>query len=459
MGILIVSFAFLGFILTREISDYLTQQRVASITESAKRVAHSVEAVFLNVYLHGDLDLDPLGLQIQNLSDLLGASVVILHADYSVMFNGLPVGVFLPGISYIEAILAGETIVVSGVFSHVNNETMLFAGRPIFIGNNVLGAVLVYVSLAEHEATIAVMRQITVISLLVAILFGSGLIYMSSRAMARRLRQMNEAAEIIAGGVFEKRIPATSKDEVGQLAAQFNNMAESLHNQEVVRRAFIANLSHDIRTPLTSIYGFVNAIKDGTAPPERGEYYLDIVLGETDRLIKLSNDLLDMHRIQNNVLELTTTMFDINQLIRAVILGFEQIATQKQISVSSHFASVTNIVLADKDKIQRCLYNLLDNALKFTHSGGEITVETTVKGKKVVVSVKDNGQGMTSQEQAQVFERFFKGDPSRNEDKGGSGLGLSIVNEFIRAHGEVITLESAPKKGSVFAFTLATVEV
>ena len=458
LGILAISIAFLGIVLTWGISDYLTDQRKAALTDSAIRVARSLESVFINVYIYGDVNLDPLAIQIENLSDLLGASVVIVNNDFTVLFSGLPDGTRLP-ISYLETVIDGESIVFSGSYHPTNPESLLFAGQPIILGNSIIGAVLVSTSMAELEAAIHAMYQITSISLLIATVFGSILIYMFSRAITRPLRQMNEAAKIIAGGVLEKRIPVKTKDEIGQLATQFNSMAESLHNQERIRQAFISNLSHDIRTPLTSMLGFMKAIKDGTVPPERQPYYLDIVLDETERLIKLSNDLLDIHRIQDSELDLVKTNFDINELIRTTILGFEQRATQKQIIVTSRFAHATDMVFADEDKIQRCLYNLLDNALKFTQAVGEITVETTLRGKKVVVSVTDNGLGMTKEEQRYVFDRFFKGDQSRNEDKRGSGLGLSIVNEFVRAHGEVITLESAPKKGSTFAFTLPAVEL
>ena len=455
LSTLVISFVFLGLVLTRAISNHLTDQRMAALTDSARRVARSVESVFVSVYIFGDINLDPLILQIDNIDALLGASVIIIDTDLVVLPFGAAGAISLPPAEYIEAILAGETIALS---HPTNPEPLLMAGHPITLGGNIIGAVLVSISMAELEAAIAGMYQITLISLFVAALLGSALIYLSSRAITRPLRQMNEAAGIIAGGVFEKRIPVQTKDEVGQLATQFNSMAESLHIQEKIRRAFIANLSHDIRSPLTSMLGFMRAIQDGTVPPERQPYYLGIVLDETERLIKLSNDLLDIHRIQETELEMHKTVFDINELIRKTIMGFEQRATQKQITVTSRFAHAADMVFADVDKIQRCLYNLLDNAVKFTPEVGEITVETTVVGKKVLVSVTDNGRGMTPEEQKHVFDRFFKGDPSRNEDKLGSGLGLSIVKEFIRAHGEIISVDSAPKKGSVFVFTLTAAD-
>ena len=458
LSILAISFAFFGVILTREMRTYLTEQRMASLIESTQRVAHSVESVFVYMYLHGEFHVEPLAAQVDNLSKILDASVVILSPNLETVFSGLSSDTNLPDMGYLEAIAEGESIIVSGRFNPASPAPILFAGQPAVLEDNIIAVVLVSISLAEFESTIHGMSRIIALSLLAAALFGAALIYISSRAMARRLRQMNDAAEIISGGVFEKRIPARSKDEVGQLATQFNNMAESLHNQEIVRHAFISNISHDIRTPLTSMLGFITAIKDGTAPPEKHDYYMDIVHDETERLIKLSNTLLDIHHIQEAKLEIVKSVFDINELIRKNILGFERRVVQKQITIASHFAKAPHMVIADEEKIQRCMYNLLDNAVKFTPNGGEIIVETTAKGKKVEISVTDNGPGMTTEEQKHIFDRFFKNDPSRNEDKMGHGLGLSIVREFISAHNEAITVESTPKKGSTFAFTLTVYE-
>ena len=458
LSILVISLIFLGLVLARAISGYLTDQRVTALTDSAGRVARSFESVHMNLQMYGDINIDPIALQIENINEILDASVAIITADYSVLFSDMVDGTSLPT-AYLESVMGGQTVVMSGSFHPYDAEQILIAGHPLTWNNDIVGAVLVSISMAELEATIAGMYRITFISLAFAVLLGSLLIYMSSRAITRPLRQMNEAAGVIAGGVFEKRIAVRSKDEVGQLATQFNTMAESLHVQEKIRRSFIANLSHDIRSPLTSILGFVKALQDGTVEPEQQPYYMGIVLDETERLIKLSNDLLDIHRLQDTEPVLSKTSFDINNLIRKTIMGFEQRATEKQITVISRFAHAADMVLADEDKIQRCLHNLLDNAIKFTPEVGEITVETTVTGKKVVVSVTDNGRGMDPEEQKHVFDRFFKGDESRNEDKRGSGLGLSIAQEFIRAHGETITLASAPSKGSTFQFTLPIADI
>jgi signal transduction histidine kinase len=258
----------------------------------------------------------------------------------------------------------------------------------------------------------------------------------------------------MASGAFDKRIDVRSRDEVGELAASFNHMAESLEEQERVRRAFISNLSHDIRSPLTSIRGFLRAVLEGDVPPEKTDYYIGIVMDESERLIRLADNILDYSLTQERSVSLDKTDFDINGLIRRIALSFERRATEKNISLSCRFARETDMVRADAEKIGRVVYNLLDNAVKFIPEGGEITVETRAEGGMLRVCVSDDGPGIAPEELPRVFERFYKGDPSRNEDKKGSGLGLSIVKEIIRAHGGRITAENNPGGGCVFAFTL-----
>jgi len=458
LGILAISLAFLGLVLTRAISGYLTDQRKTALTDSAARVARTVESVFINMHIHGGVQLEPLLNQIENLNDMLDASVaIIIGADYEPLFWGLPDGTEIP-IHYVDTILEGNPLILSGSFHPTSPESLLIAGHPFTVGINVYGVVLVSISMAELESTIAGMYQITALSLLVAAVFSAILIYISSSAHTRRLRQLHKAAEIMATGAFENRIPVTTKDEVGKLAAQVNIMAQSLHRQEKIRKEFISNLSHDIRTPLTSILGFVKALEDGTIPTEKQPHYYSVILKETERLIKLSNDFLDIHRIQEAWLVLSRTTFDINNLIKTTLDGFEQRASIKNIIIHSHFPHDKLMVRADEEKIRRCLYNLLDNAVKFTQEDGEIAVEAIVSGKKAMVIVQDNGRGIPQEEQSKVFDRFYKGDASRSEDKLGSGLGLSITKEFMLAHGEDIHLESEPDKGSTFAFTLPRVD-
>ena len=453
LGTLIISFAFLGLVLTQGIRGFLTDQRADELTSLARRVAHSME----NFSELGFRNLHYLGQEILNIHQYTDATVAIIDSLGNVILaHGLPVGAVaeIEDASELAPVMNGQIVVVFGTANHPALQPLLFVAYPFWINNEVAGAALVGFSMAELEAAIFEMFRNTMIALGITAAFAFLLIYVSSRAISQPLRQINEAASIIAGGDLDKRIPVRGKDEVAQLATQFNRMAESLQDQERVRHSFIANLSHDMRSPLTSMRGFVMAIKDGIVTPEEQPYYLGIILDESERLIKLSNDILDIHRIQYAGLVLEKTAFDINDLIRKTILGFSRHALDKRLMITSHFAHPEDMVEADEAKIRRSLYNLIDNAVKFTPEGGEITVETTATKEKVTISIRDNGRGMTEDEKKHIFERFYKGDPSRGEDKAGSGLGLSITKAFIRAHGESLTVESSPESGSVFTFTL-----
>lgn len=452
LGTLIISFSFLGLVLSQSLRGFLTAQRANELTNLARRVAHSME----NFSEYGIFNLHLLGQEIQNIHRYTDVTVIIIDVNYNVFVAyGLPVGAVARIYeAELAPVMRGESVTVFGTSNHPALEPLLVVGEPFWLGGEVAGAALVGISMSELEAANFEMYRIMLITLVLSALLAFVLVYISSTATSRSLRQINEAAGIIAGGNFEKRIPVRGKDEVSHLVIQFNKMAESLQEQDRIRNAFIANLSHDIRSPLTSMRGFLTAIADGTVGAEEQPYYLGIILDESERLIKLSNDILDIQRIQDTEVPLQKSVFDINVLIRKTILGFSRRALEKRIMVTSRFAHPTDMVEADEDKIRRALYNLIDNALKFTQEDGEIIIETTKTKNRVTVSVFDNGRGMTEEEQKYIYERFYKGDPSRGEDKLGSGLGLSIVKAFIRAHGETLTGESSPEKGSVFTFTL-----
>jgi signal transduction histidine kinase len=246
---------------------------------------------------------------------------------------------------------------------------------------------------------------------------------------------------------------------MGYLAASLSYMARTVANSEDDQKKFIANVSHDFRSPLTSIKGFLEAMLDGTIPPEMHEHYLGVVLNETERLTKLTNSLLALNNLNTKGMLLHMTDWNINDVIRKVAVSFEQVCRRKEIRVKLILSGDILIVHADVDKIQQVLYNLVDNAIKFSGNGSEIEIETTEKGGKVFVSVKDNGIGIPKEDQNQIWERFYKSDLSRGKDKKGTGLGLSIVREIIRAHGENISLVSTEGVGSKFTFTLKRSEL
>lgn len=271
----------------------------------------------------------------------------------------------------------------------------------------------------------------------------------------RPLCKITDAATQYASGNLDVVIPVNSQDEMGYLSASLNYMAAQLKDMEEYQKTFVANVSHDFRSPLTSIKGYVEAMADGTIPVEFQEKYLKIILSETERLTDLTKDLLTLNEFDTKHLLLNKVPFDIHEVIRNTAASFEGTCKTKKISIELVFDTKVLIVYADERKIQQVLYNLLDNAIKFSDLDSTITIETTDRGEKVFVSVKDNGIGIPRKSLNKIWERFYKTDLSRGKDKKGTGLGLSIVKEIIQAHDENINVISTEGVGTEFVFSLS----
>ena len=231
-------------------------------------------------------------------------------------------------------------------------------------------------------------------------------------------------------------------------------MASELSKLEEYRHEFISNISHDFRSPLTSIKGYVTAIQDGTIPPEKQDRYLNIVLDETNRLTKLTQGLLDLNRLEIYGPYLNLTDFDFIDIIRTTLNTFEIKCIDRNIAIYLNNHAEVTVVTADKTKIQQVVYNLIDNAIKFTPGGKNIYITIVEKGEKLQVSVRDEGIGMSEETQKKIWTRFYKDDTSRGKDKAGTGLGLAITKEIIKAHNETIDVSSTEGEGSEFVFTL-----
>ena len=270
----------------------------------------------------------------------------------------------------------------------------------------------------------------------------------------RPLVKITNAAKQYASGNLDVVIPVNTQDEIGYLSASLNYMSSQLKDMEDYQKKFVANVSHDFRSPLTSIKGYVEAMADGTIPPEMQGKYLNIILFETERLTDLTRDLLTLNEFDTKDLLLDKTDFDIHEVIRNTAASFEGTCTAKKISIELLQATRTLYVHADQHKIQQVLYNLLDNAIKFSNPESTITIETTPRGDKVYTSVKDYGIGIPKSSINKIWERFYKSDLSRGKDKKGTGLGLSIVKEIIQAHNENINVISTEGVGTEFIFSL-----
>ena len=453
-GVLIFTFACFGLSLVHIYAQRYVNEQEQQFILQGERFKESMNSL----YYTGVVDTSRVNFELQIIERYMGASVFFMNKDGKISMVS-------PGIDEewigktitdeaVNIVMSGNVATVKGKVGGMFDDVALTVGYPITLGGKLVGGIFMCKSVSVIKDAASDMSVMVFGLTIPAIIIGFLLIYFFTRTIVKPLLDMKDAAKIIADGNFDKRIEYSANDEIDQLAESFNNMAESLEENEKTQREFIANISHDLRSPLTSIQGFIGAIADGTIPPEKQQRYFNIIQEETGRLTKLANDMLDLSRAEAGATVIEKCDFDINDLIRDSLDSMEPRLKKKNIETKAVFVDEVTEVNADPNKIQRVIQNLLDNAIKFTPDGGEIKVETTLKGNKVLVSVKDSGIGIKEDEKRKVFERFFKADSSRGLDKTGVGLGLSIVKEFIKAHGETIEVKSEEGKGTEFIFTL-----
>lgn len=342
----------------------------------------------------------------------------------------------------------------TGFFYNYFSEEQLSVYAPISINYKVRGYVIIHKPLrllSSYHQGILTIAYITL-----AILFVCAFILLAVHTVTilRPVQKITKAANHYAEGDFDAPLEIHTNDELGRLAASLTYMANELNTLEEDQRKFVSNVSHDFRSPLTSIKGYIEAMLDGTIPPESQEKYLKIILFETERLNKLTNSLLELNKYGKRGAMLDITIFDINDIIKMTARTFEGICKDKRISIELILTGQTLYTRADMSKIQRVIYNLIDNAIKFSLADSIITVETTVKNEKIFVSVKDRGIGIPKECLNKIWERFYKTDLSRGKDKKGTGLGLVIVKEIIQSHNENINVISTEGVGTEFIFSL-----
>lgn len=463
MGIMLAGFILMAIILSMIYINYYIQQKENQLIEQGEKISKKVLEMYATNYLTGTFSLKSINSQLEVIEEYMDTSVFFLNSDgvISSATKGIDqswVGQTFTDVA-INGVLEGKIVTIEGKINGMFSEQVLTVGYPIIIGNKIIGGIFMCTSMPEIQKSMNGLYTAFAVSLICVLIIGFFMIYYFSGKISSPILKMTEAVKVIASGDFEKRIEINTNNEIAELAESFNDMAESLNNQEKTRRNFIANVSHDLRSPLTSIQGFLNAILDGTIPKEKQDHYIQIVLEETMRLTKLANDILDLNGAQESKLTLEKTVFNINELIKDTLDRLEPRFKEKNIEVKVLFEEKETFVSADPDKIARVFHNIVDNAIKFTDRYGFIKIETTLSDdKKVIVSVKDNGEGISEDDKKYVFDRFYKADTSRGKDKKGGGLGLSIAKEFILAHGEKIGVKSEEGNGAEFIFTLSVAD-
>jgi len=355
----------------------------------------------------------------------------------------------------INRVLSGEEIRVQGVFT--GSPNIITIGVP-YSGSTdqVLGALFLHLSVSALRVDSVDIVRYAGIAFATSMILGAGLSYLIANRQSKPLRAINRAVANFAAGNFEGRVEVAGGGEMAMLSESFNRMAEELSNLEESRRAFVANVSHELRSPMTSIQGYVHGILDGTIAPEQQGRYLDIVLNETQRLTKLVNELLQLSRYDSGKAELNASKFDVNALILSVLFKYEQRIEEKNIDVEITFREQQNFVIADADRITQVVENLTDNAVKFVDEGGRITVWTHTVDTLCYVTFKNTGPGISPEDQAFIFDRFFKGDKAHTSGMG-TGLGLSIARKVLEQHGQSLGATSGGGETS-FVFTLKRAE-
>lgn len=451
-----VIFLLLFGVFTQILTDYFVSGKYRNMLNEV----NSIQTQYKEKYIKGNLDKQTFQSDIKNLSYHTNSRIMIVGLDNMVLLDtGIPPNNTLDtrvSHEFIDRSLQGETVTVIGSFKPFETEPVIIVAATIFIDGKPDGSIIMFSPYPSVKEDITYVYNLTLICLLVIMFVTFTATYVFSRSISQTFRSFNRAAKEIAGGNFSSRIePNAFSSETLELAENMNYMAEELEKLEDLRKDFIANISHDFRSPLTSIRGYAQAIMDGTIPPERQDKYLNVILNETDRLTKLTNDILLLTKMENEVLKPEKEDFDLHETIRNVLFQFEQKIIEKDINMTLLIEQQDIYVNADFNQINRIITNLLDNAIKFCSSGDEIIIETSLQNDKVLITVKDTGPGIPEEDIKHIWTRFHKADRSRGKDKKGVGLGLSIVREIIKAHGETIEVYSQLGKGTTFVFSLS----
>lgn len=432
------------------LKEKLTENKINQLSREADLIHSEYKVSF------SDLSLESMEIPLKSIDTFLGIRVWIVNTKGIIVFDSSYLGnAEQKNINDLNPSYLDNKISFDNNYKGIFNEPMLSLVEILDYNQKIRGYIVLHTSQKGiTDESIKYYMDVINICFLVflPILF---LLYLYIYFItAIPMRSLIKAAKEYTSGNYNYALVLKGLSEYRDLGAAISYMSGELGKLDDYQKKFVANISHDFRSPLTSIKGYAEAIKDGTIPYEMQEKYLNIILFETDRLTKLTSNLLELNRFENKGTFLDITSFDINHIIKKTAESFEGSCRDKKITLNLVFFSKQTYVDADMGKIQQVLYNLIDNAIKFSHSNSKIKVSTEEKGEKVFVSVKDFGIGIPKESIKRIWERFYKTDASRGKDKRGTGLGLSITKEIIQAHNENINVISTEGVGTEFIFSL-----
>lgn len=469
VAMVLICFLLLGVTLGVFLSNYWSSQKEQLLSSNAKNIANTTSSVLSSrIQTDASGSIAMICSNLSMISDAISADIYItdtsgniilckdvITQNYSISNNGrcsLHGGYTIPQ-EVIDEAKKGDYFAKT-TLNGVYMKKQLVAAEPVKVGEETAAVVFAVAPMTAGFTNYAMnILKMFIFACLMAFSVGFIAVYFLTASLIKPLHDMSEATKAYAEGDFGPRVKVKGDDELAELVRAFNKMASDLSLLESSRRSFVANVSHELKTPMTTIGGFIDGILDGTIPESQQKHYLSIVSDETKRLSRLVTAMLNMSKIEAGELKLNPKAFDISAEIFNVLLSFEQIIERKHIEISGldRLHSVT--VTADEDMIHQVIYNLVDNAVKFTENG-TISVFADDDENATLIKVVNTGAGISSEEREKIFERFYKVDKSRSYDVKGAGLGLYICKTIVEMHGGSIGCNSEEGKYTEFWFTI-----
>ena len=461
--ILLLALVMIGTSFQLLVKEYLTENAMESLKTQASSVADLASAYFTGDGLQDRGFL----VNLDVLNKVTGTDVIVCNHNGEIRIcvhsqaECDHVGKAFSS-DFVKKVMSGGTVATTGRVQNLYAENRNLAA--ILIPDPVSGEGVGFVMVSRPvDSTTVVMSKISNIFLMVSmlvILVAIVAMVLFARQQSAPLRQMTKTAVAFGHGDLDARVKMDEgyPQDVEDLARAFNNMAQAIQRSEYQRQEFVANVSHELKTPMTTISGYIDGIMDGTIPPERQRHYLQIVSDETKRLSRLVRSMLDISKLQDQggIPEEKKIHFDMEECAGQVLIAFEKKITDKHLEVEVDMPEHPMYTNADMDAITQVIYNLIDNAVKFCPEGGTLGLQIQEGGGKIYTSVSNSGETIPPEELPLVFDRFHKLDKSRSKNRDGWGLGLYIVKTIVCSHGEDISVTSQNGK-TTFTFTMPLV--
>ncbi|AZR74225.1 hypothetical protein BBF96_12950 [Anoxybacter fermentans] len=455
-GLILLILFILSISLTYFFEDYYFQTKEKEFINVGQKIA----AIAGQSVLRGSLYYTAVMTQLQRSAQLIDEHIWI--ADRQGMIQAATAGERWLGVKLdreaVTQVLNGKIIAIRGAFKYFE-EPILMVAVPIEVNNQVLGAVFVYNTIAGISGTIQKLRQLLITIGLAVLVLAIFLSYQFSRSISDPLRKISSAAIEMADGNYDVQLEVDRQDEIGQLAANFNFLCQKLRDHLRLQREFVGNVSHELKTPLTSIRGYVKALRDGIFEDEDSpEEYCNIIMNEVDRMNRLVTELLDLSKIESGIIKFKKMAFELEEVIRKTVSNLVPIIEKGRYKIEVELASNLKKAWGDPDRIGQVLINLVRNAIKHSEPGSTIWIRANMEDEMIKVEVEDEGCGIPAEELDHIWNRFYKVDKARTRgEEEGTGLGLAIVKEIIERHGGKVDVKSEVGKGSVFSFTIKSV--